>query len=41
VQGSSGPEQSTHKTPNQPEEIAHRTEYHPIRRRPSAMLGLR
>jgi hypothetical protein len=40
VQASSGP-QSTQKTPNQPEEIAHRTEYHPIRSWPSAMLGLR
>ena len=35
------PEQAGHETPNQPAEIAHRQDYHPIRRRPSAASGLR
>src|SRR5262249_31304280 len=35
------PKQSDDRAPDQPAEIAHRGEYQPIRRRPSAVLGLR
>ena len=41
VQRSARPEQPGHNVPNQSAEIAHRTEYHPIRGRRSAVLGLR
>jgi hypothetical protein len=41
LQSSSRPEQSDHSVPDQPEEIAHRGDYRPIRSRPSAVLGLR
>ena len=41
VQRSLGSQQPSRKTPHQSKEIAHRTECQPIRRRPSATLGLR
>jgi hypothetical protein len=41
LQRSAGPEESDHNGPQQPAEIAHTTEYHPIRGRSSAILGLR
>jgi hypothetical protein len=37
VQRSARPEQPSHKAPNQPTDIAHNIEYHPIRRRSSAI----
>jgi hypothetical protein len=37
VQRSARPEQPGHKAPNQPTDIAHNIEYHPIRRRSSAI----
>jgi len=37
VQRSARPEQPGHKAPNQPADIAHNIEYHPIRRRSSAI----
>jgi hypothetical protein len=41
LQGSLRPEQSDHEIPDQPAEIAHGDDYQPIRRRSSAVLGLR
>ena len=41
VQRSAGLEQPGHNAPNQPAEIAHRIDYHPICRRPSVLLGFR
>ena len=39
LQRRAGPEQPGHKAPNQPEEVDHRTEYHPIRRYRPADFG--
>jgi hypothetical protein len=41
LQRSAGSEKADHKVPKQSAEIAHTTEYHPIRGRSSAILGLR
>src|SRR5262249_9682975 len=39
LQRSARPKQLGHKTPNQPEEIDHRTEYRPIRRQRASCFG--
>src|SRR6516162_9022309 len=39
LQRRAGPEQPGHKAPNQPEEVDHRTQYHPIRRYRPADFG--
>jgi len=41
LQGCARPEQPGHGVPDQLEEIAHRRDYRPIRRQPTAILGLR
>jgi hypothetical protein len=41
LQGCARPEQPGHGVPDQLEEIAHRRDYQPIRRRSTAVLGLR
>jgi hypothetical protein len=41
LQGCARPEQPGHGLPDQLEEIAHRRDYRPIRRRSTAVLGLR
>src|SRR5262249_6253273 len=41
LQRGTRPEQSDHGASNQPEEIAHRNDYQPIRSWPSAVFGLR
>jgi hypothetical protein len=41
LQGCTRPEQPGHGVPDQLEEIAHRRDYRPIRRRSTAVLGLR
>jgi hypothetical protein len=39
LQRRAGPEQPGHKAPNQPEEVDHRSEYHPIHRYRAADFG--
>jgi hypothetical protein len=41
LQGCARPEQPGHRIPDQLEEIAHRRDYRPIRRRSTAVAGLR
>ena len=41
LQRRAGPEQPGHEAPKQPEEVDHRTQYHPIRSYRPAILGLR